>query len=139
MIQRAIADTGPLVAFLNSKDVWHTWVVERLAEIEPPLLTCESVISETCFLLRAVPRGVAAVFDLVKRGVLVLPFRLAEEATAVERFLKRYESVPMSVADACLVRMTELDARSTVLTLDSDFRIYRRHGRQAIPLVSPDR
>jgi predicted nucleic acid-binding protein len=76
--------------------------------------------------------------DLVSRGVVSVPFRFAEEGDAVARLLIRYENLPMSFADACPVRMAEQYRRSTVLTLDKDFRVYRKHGRQVIPTIMPN-
>ncbi|MGH2416681.1 MAG: type II toxin-antitoxin system VapC family toxin [Microcystaceae cyanobacterium] len=93
---------------------------------------------ETCFLLRDTYRGQETVISLLRTGRIQLPFRLAEEAAAVEALIERYQSVPMSLADACLVRMAELYAESEVLTIDSDFRIYRKHRDQAIPLIEPE-
>lgn len=139
MIARVIVDTGPLVAFLNRRDQWHAWVLERMAEIRPPLLSCESVMSESSFLLRSVPGGPAALLELIHRDVVRLPFSLADEAKAVDRLIQRYRSVPMSMADACLVRMAERLEPCSVFTLDADLRVYRKHGRRAIPLIFPDR
>ena len=104
----------------------------------PPVFTCEAVLSEACFLVRKLRGGPDAVLGLVARGIVEVPFRIDRELTAVRRLMARYASVPMSLADACLVRMTELEEQATVLTLDSDFRIYRRHVRQAIPLRTAD-
>jgi len=132
-----LLDTGPLVAFLNARDAHHAWAKERLATIAPPLATCEAVLSETCFLVRATPAGPRAVFDLVATGLITVPFRLADEATAVAALMRKYANVPMSLADACLVRMAELDAQATVLTLDDDFRVYRKHGRHVVPVLAP--
>jgi predicted nucleic acid-binding protein len=137
VIRRLILDTGPLVAFLNRRDRHHRWAVARFGEIEPPLLSCEAVLSEACFLLRRSPAAGRAVLDLVERGVVALPFRLEEESSAVARTLARYQQVPMSLADACLVRMAEQHEGSSVLTLDADFRIYRKSGRQVIPTLMP--
>lgn len=137
MTRGVIVDTGPLVAYLNRRDTWHDWAVTQLANIEPPLETCDAVISEGAFLLRAEPRGGDALLELVERGLLVCSFHLDEGVEHVRRLMKRYRDVPMSFADACLVRMTEERRASTVLTLDSDFRRYRRLGRQVIPLISP--
>lgn len=133
-----VLDTGPLVAFLNRHDAWHAWVMERMADFEPPLLTCEAAISEACFLLRRSPGGAVAVLEMLERGVLKVALRLADEAPHIKRLLQRYSDVPMSAADAGLVRIAELAEGSRVLTLDSDFRRYRRHGRQVIPLIIPD-
>lgn len=136
-MKRAIIDTGPIVAFLNANDSYHAWAREVLGTIEPPLSTCEAVLSECCFLLQRIPKGHHAVLNLVARGVIQVEFSLRDEFSAVRRLMERYASVPMALADACLVRMSELNLRATVLTLDGDFRIYRRNRRQVIPLLSP--
>jgi predicted nucleic acid-binding protein len=132
-----ILDTGPLVAFLNRRDRFHDWAVARLGEIEPPLLTCEAVLSEACFLLRHLPAGPAAVLELVERDLVRVGFSLGAHLPAVSRLLVRYARVPISLADACLIRLAELNTGSPLLTLDSDFRIYRLHGRRVIPALLP--
>ena len=137
MSSRILLDTGPLVALLNRRDNYHAWSRICFAEAAAPLLTCEAVLSEACFLLRALPKGPQTVLDLLRRGVVAIPFRLEEEATRIAKLLERYASVPMSLADACLVRMAEQHAQSVVMTLDGDFRVYRRHGRQVIPTIMP--
>jgi predicted nucleic acid-binding protein len=101
------------------------------------LYTCEAVLSEACFLLRRSTGGAEAVLHLLERGLISVAFHLADEAAAVRRLLGRFRAVPMSLADACLVRLAELHAEPAVLTLDADFRIYRRHGRQVIPTLMP--
>jgi predicted nucleic acid-binding protein len=132
-----LADTGPIVAYLNGRDRHHAWSVGVLRELRPPLLTCESVLSEAAYLLRSLGGG-DRVMDLVCRGVLDVAFDLKAEATAVTRLLRRYGSLPMDLADACLVRMSELHADATVVTVDSEFRdVYRRNGRQVIPTLLP--
>lgn len=138
-MKNVVVDTGPIVAFLNVRDAHHRWVREALEGVEPPMRTCEAVVSEACFLVRALRGGPAAVLELVDRGIVEVPFRLGDELDAVRRLMARYANVPMSFADACLVRMSELDARATILTLDEDFRVYRRNGRQPIPVVMPAR
>lgn len=137
MRQKVILDTGPLVAFINRREHFHDWVMNELLTIEQPLLTCEAVVVEACFLLRAVYDGVAGVMSLINEEMIHIPFRLNSEATAVEELLKRYQSVPMSLADACLVRMSELYPSSELLTLDSDFQIYRKNRNQEIPIIMP--
>jgi predicted nucleic acid-binding protein len=132
-----LVDTGPLVAFLNRRDRYHAWAKERLQGAEPPLLTCEAVLSEACFLLRGYERGPEAVIDLVARGLLAVLFDLAREAAPLKLLLSRYAEVPMALADACLVRMSELHPDAVLLTLDSDFRIYRRNRRSVIPTLMP--
>jgi predicted nucleic acid-binding protein len=128
-------DTGPLVALLNRSDRHHDWVREVLDTVEPPVFTCEAVISEACFLLARIRDGQEAVLQLLSKDILKVDFRLSSEVEALRALIKKFANVPMSLADACLVRMTELEPRSRVLTLDSDFRVYRRNRRQAVPTV----
>jgi len=133
----ALLDTGPLVAFLNRRDRFHAWAVAQLDEIEPPLLTCEPVLSEACFLLRHDPAGPAAVLDLVHDDLLRVGLHVPDEIVALRRLVRKYAELPISLADACLIRMAELNAGSVLLTLDSDFKIYRMHGRQVVPTLMP--
>jgi predicted nucleic acid-binding protein len=132
-----IVDTGPIVALIDKRDRHHEWAVAQWAAIEPPLLTCESVISEACFLLDQTRAGSSGVFEMLVRKVVTLSFHLGEQLTEVQRLRAKYSDVPMSVADASLVRMAEHFSRSAVLTLDGDFRVYRKHGRYVIPLILP--
>jgi uncharacterized protein len=133
----ALVDTGPLVALVDRRDRFHTWAVASLGAIRAPLLSCQPVIAEACFLLRRVRGGPQAVLSLVERGVVHLDFDFEREVVPISRLLARYANVPMALADACLVRMSELHAGASIVTLDRDFRLYRRHGRQAIPVVIP--
>ena len=132
-----ILDAGPLVAFINARDMHHAWTVEQLKKVAGPMLTCESVVSETVFLLRSVAGGTQKVAGLLKSEGLQVAFDFRAETTPVCDLLSKYADVPMSLADACLVRMSELFPRHRVMTLDSDFQRYRRNRRQSIPLVSP--
>ncbi len=132
-----IVDTGPIVALLNQRDQHHQWTRDLLATIEPPLLTCESVLSEACFLVRHFSGGADAVLSLLDRQLLEVRFSLTEEAARVRRLMTKYDNIPMSLADACLVRMSELHSKSRVLTLDGDFHIYRKERRQRIPVLMP--
>ena len=135
---KVIVDTGPIVAFLNGRDRYHAWVHGLLAELPPPLYTCESVISEACFLVRSLPGGASAVLELLARRIVAIGFDVSAEVGAVRKLMTKYANVPMSLADACLVRMTELERDTSVLTLDSDFRVYRRNRRQVVPVTMPD-
>ena len=134
---KVLVDTGPLVAFLNRRDRYHAWARQQFERLKPPLLTCEAVVSEVCFLLRAQPGGAEAVLELLERELLDVTFDLGEEAGRIRDVVARYANLPASLADACLVRMAELHAGSRVLTLDSHFKIYRIHGRKVIPTISP--
>jgi len=137
-LKRVLLDTGPLVAFLDARERNHPWASEVFASLEPPLYTCESVISEALFLLRAHERGPNAVLEMVDRGLIDIGFSLALEVEPIRKLMKKYAAVPMSLADACLVRMSELEPDSAVLTLDSDFHLYRRNRRNVIPVIEPD-
>lgn len=136
MRQNVLLDTGPLVALINRREQFHPWVRQEWAKIQPPLLTCESVITEAYFLLKNVYGGEAAIITLLRSRVIQIPFRLENNLEAVDELMIRYQSVPMSLADACLVRMTELYS-SELLTLDSDFTIYRKNRNQEIAIISP--
>ena len=134
--KRVIIDTGPLVAFLNPRDHYHEWTKLQTAHIEPPLFTCEAVLAEACFLLKRFD-CCFALFEQIERGLLKIPFKVGDEVSEVSQLIKRYQQIPMSFADACLVRMSEILSNSTLFTLDSDFHFYRKSGRKVIPLISP--
>ncbi len=137
MLKAVIVDSGPLVAFFNRNDRFHRWAKEKWAGVAPPLLTCEAVLAETCFRLRHLPGGIRAVLELVNRGVIQTPFQLENEAQSIMSLISRYSDVPMSLAEACLVRMAEQHPQSRVLTLDGDFLIYRKNDRRVIPVLTP--
>ena len=132
-----MADTGPLVAMCDRKDAHHKWTVAALESIAGHLTTCEPVLTEACFLLKRNYGGADAIFELLEQDLLCLDFDLGTEYKRVRELMRRYADTPMSLADACLVRMTEILPEARVMTLDSDFSVYRKHGRQAIALVAP--
>jgi predicted nucleic acid-binding protein len=131
-----LADAGFLVALLSRRDANHGWAAAQAARLRLPWRTCDAVLSEAFHLIGAA--GAPPLAALLRRGALLPSFHLAGELQRVLALMDRYANVPMSLADACLVRMTETVADPVVATTDSDFRVYRRHGRQAIPAVSPD-
>lgn len=132
-----IMDTGPLVASIDQRDKYHSWAVSQLAALEGPAWTCEAVLTEAYFLLQRVPYGTASLSKLLSRGALEIVFSAREEHQRVTDLIKRFSTVPMSFADACLVRMSELHSEAYLLTLDKDFLVYRRHSRQTIPVIAP--
>jgi predicted nucleic acid-binding protein len=134
----AIIDTGPLVSLLDRRDKDHAWIKSQWNRLQPPLLTCESVISEVCFLLRSDYHGVAALMEMVRRRILRVDFHLDNHLESIALLLKKYANVPMSLADACLVRMAETIPNGTIVTLDADFRIYRKSNRTVIPTIMPE-
>lgn len=137
MNSSVLLDTGPLVAMLDKRDQQHRWATDVAARFPRPWHTCEPVVTEACYLLRDLPDGVRAILNMLQQRLVTIDLHLAEDAEPVDDLMRRYENVPMSLADACLVRMSELTADGVVLTLDSDFRVYRRHGRKSIPLLLP--
>lgn len=137
MTQSLLVDAGPLVALLSERDRYHQWAKQAFARAAPPTRTCEAVLSEAWYLLRLTRRGQTALLEFVERGLVSIDFALSSELAAVRRLVTRYRDRPISLADACLVRMAELYDEAAVLTLDSDFTIYRKNGRQVIPLIAP--
>ena len=130
-----LVDTGPLVALFDPRDRNHAWAVEAFSRLEGPLLTCDAVVTEATYCLSTA--GSLALLEMIERGVAQSSFELTAHVRRLRALMARYSSVPMSFADACLVRMSELHADAVVWTLDSDFHVYRRHGRQAVPTLMP--
>ena len=135
---KIIVGTGPLVAFLNKSDAFHDWALHQFSLLAPPFISCEAVLSEVCFLLQRFPKGQQSLLELIERDLLILPFDLQTESQAIKQLMAKYRDVPMSLADACLVRLSEQISDSTICSLDSDFKIYRKHKRERIPLIIPN-
>lgn len=134
---RTLLDTGPFVAFFDRKDAKHRWAYDQMDLLQPPLLTCEPVLAEAAFLLQRGTGNPALVLQALQQGTLQVAFDVETEAAALEALMRRYSDVPMSLADACLVRLSELHQDCRVFTLDRAFTRYRRHGRHVIPLLAP--
>lgn len=132
-----LLDTGPLVSFLASGSEHHGWVGEQWKRLSPPLLTCEPVLTEAAFLLKRDGGEADALFALLDRGVIRVGMQVEDEHADLRTLMRRYRDRPMSLADACLVRMAELHADCKVFTLDADFLFYRRHGTKVIPTLMP--
>ena len=137
MSERIILDTGPLVAFFRAADQHHAWTVERWRELPAPFHTCEAVIVEALHLLRQEPQAGALLLRFLKQQRIKLDFDLKSQIATVEVLMGAYKNVPMSLADACLVRMAEMIPNSSIFTLDSDFLVYRKHGKRGIPVILP--
>ena len=125
------------MALLDRADLHHVWAVECFKKLVPPLITCESVLAETLHLLSDLSPSVDALARLYSDGILRVDFDFRAQAPAIWRLVQKYRDLPMDLADACLVRMSELHTDCMIWTTDSHFRIYRRHGRQNIPLLNP--
>lgn len=137
MAKTVLIDSGPLVAVLCQRDQHHAWVRSHFEAGAEPFVTCEAVISESLFLLERARGGKEALCGLLERGIVVVDFSFAGQLAETLRLIRRYHDTPMSFADACLVRMAEQTTDVVVFTTDSDFRTYRRNGRQTIPLLMP--
>jgi len=134
MAASVLVDAGFIVALLSRRDSYHGWAAATAERFPPPWVTCESALSEAFHLLGA---NAAALRALLRRRAAAAPFDLDDHLETVLKFMQKYHDVPASLADASIVRMTEMLAEPMLLTTDTDFRIYRRHGRQAIPCVLP--
>jgi len=129
-----ILDAGPLIAALNRRDQYHRWACDILERIGPPFYSCAEAMAEAA----AMTGQPAAIVEMIQSGEIILNFDLSEQAAGVLSLLKRYADREMDLADACIVRMTELMPDARVLTLDrTDFAVYRRHGRGIIPIMVP--
>ena len=136
MARNVLVDAGFVVALLSSRDIYHKWAVAQGSEMPPPWSTSEAVLSEAFHLLGA--RGAANLAALLRRRALLVAFTLSESLEPVVKLIEKYSNVPMGLADACLVRMTETLADPIILTTDQDFRVYRRHSRQVVPCATPE-
>jgi uncharacterized protein len=132
-----IVDAGPLVAYFDRDSDYNAWVREQARRLAPGWLTSEAVLGEAAHLLRRAGVTPEQLLELVATKLLRVPFCLEEEVEALQRLLRRYPDRPMSLADATLVRLSELYENCQVLTLDSDFMIYRRFDRRPIPVLMP--
>jgi predicted nucleic acid-binding protein len=135
MVRNVLVDAGFLVALLSRRDSHHTWAVKQAPRFAPPWPTCEAALSEAFHLLGA--RGAPGLSALLRRRAVIVAFDLNNDLESVLKLIQKYADVPMSLADACLVRMTETFPAPVIITTDSDFRIYRRHSRQVVPCVMP--
>lgn len=135
MVANVVVDAGFLVALLARTETRHVWAVAQARHLPPPWKTCEAVLSEAFYLLGVHGSKLTA---LLQRRAVVCTFHLSEEIDEVLKLMAKYSDAPMSLADACLVRMTEMLADPIVVTLDAHFRIYRRHGNKTIRCLMPN-
>lgn len=131
---KGIADTGFVVAFINSGDQYHEWALRLAGQITEPLLTCEAVLAEAVFHLQTA----SLVLPLLDEEMLRISFDCNEHLPQLAALAKRYADRKPDLADLCLIRMSELYPRHSVITVDrEDFGVYRRNKREAIPLITP--
>jgi predicted nucleic acid-binding protein len=131
---KGIADTGFLVAFVSRHDAFHDWAAGLAGELSEPMLTCEAVLAETAYNLR----NSSIVFEMINEGIITLAFDCNDHLPQLESLAERYADRRPDLADICLIRMSELFPKHSVVTLDrADFRVYRRNKRETIPLICP--
>lgn len=130
---RAIADTGFLVAFANRRDRYFPWAYALAQQVQEPLLTCEAVLAETAFHLN----DNALVLGMLDKGLVRLAFDMESHRSELTKLAQRYADRHPDLADLCLIRMSELYPDHPVITVDGDFRVYRRNRRETIPLIMP--
>lgn len=134
-MKATLLDTGVIVALLDRDERHHVPCVETVSYLIGPLVTCEAVVAEACYLLRRTPGAPEAVIKNIANGVFQTPMRLADQAGAVEKLLRKYRDVPMALADACLVDLADQMDSGQILTLDHDFEIYRWRSRRKFELL----
>jgi predicted nucleic acid-binding protein len=130
---KAIADTGLLVALVRANDQYHEWAEDIGAQISWPVLTCEAVLAETAFHIQSSSR----VLEMLRDNVVRVAFDCESNSEHLHSLAVRYADRNPDLADLCLIRMSELFPRHVVITVDEDFRAYRRNKREAIPLLCP--
>ena len=136
-MNRVITDAGPLVALFDPSDAHHRWAVAHFREVPAQVFTCDAAMTEAAHLLRKARKGLDGLLGAWKRNALITCFNSDENKSEIVRLMHQYRDVPMSLADASLVRMCELMPDATLLTVDDDFTVYRRFGRRVIPLIAP--
>jgi predicted nucleic acid-binding protein len=136
MAKTVLIDSGPIVAALCRRDQHHAWAKLHFAAFTEPCLTCEAVLSEAFFLLERAGENADILCALLERGIVATGFALDRHLVETNRLMRRYKDIPMSFADACLVRMAELHNDAAIFTTDRDFETYRKNGRQTIPLIA---
>jgi predicted nucleic acid-binding protein len=134
---KILLDSGPLAGFLVKTDEHYRWADEMWGRLYEPLWTCEAVLSESIFLLQSSGVSIDPLLELFERSLVRIDFSVSSHQPDVLNLLRKYADQPMSLADACLVRMAELNDNCQVFTTDRHFRVYRRKGRSVIPLLAP--
>ncbi|MDI6748810.1 MAG: hypothetical protein QMD73_01360 [Rhodocyclaceae bacterium] len=137
MLRGVLLDTGPLVAYFCPTDRHHEWAARQFANFALPVLTCEPVLAESCFLLARAGVSPARLIDKLAQGAIRIGIGVEQEAQAITTLMQRYQALPMSLADACMVRLAEIRP-GPLCTLDGDFHIYRCHGRTPLQLILPE-
>jgi uncharacterized protein len=124
-VRPVLLDTGAIVALLDRSERHHTRCVKVIDDLERPLVTCEAVIAESCYLVRRLPGAAGTILENVERGVFQIPFQLSLSAAPVRNIMRKYRDLPVDLADACLIHLADELNTGEILTLDRDFESYR--------------
>jgi len=138
MAADALVDTGAILALLDRTDRWHALCADTFRHLRLPLVTTEAVLTELFHLVGDTRHEVETAWNFLRSGAIRLTIIDDSELPEIQSLMSRYRDRPMSLADACLVRLAELHLGSVLFTLDADFRIYRRHGNKVIPVLMPE-
>jgi predicted nucleic acid-binding protein len=136
-VKPVLLDTGVIVALLDRSERYHQPCTAALKNLASPLVTCEAVIAESCYLLRDLPGAPEAVLANVERSLFQIPFQLSRSAAPVRRLLRKYRDLPIDLADACLIALAEELGTGEILSLDRDFQVYRWARSRPFRLLVP--
>jgi uncharacterized protein len=137
-VKPVLLDTGVIVALLDRSERQHTACAKIVQEIEPPLITCEAVITESCYLLRKLRGAPAAILENVAAGIFQISYQLSADVVGIRQYLRKYQEREIDLADACLMRMADQFGTGDILTLDKDFAVYR-WGKNRMFRILPER
>ena len=130
-----LLDTGVIVALLDRSEKYHHACAAAIRDLDAPLITCEAVLAESCYLLRNLPGAPEAVIENVAAGIFQVPFQLSREATGVKQVLRKYRDRRIDLADACLICLADEFGTADILTLDKDFEVYRWSRRKPFRIL----
>ena len=134
-MKAALLDTGVIVALLDRSEKHNAQCRNVIAELQQPLVTCEAVIAESCYLLRQVSGAAEAILENVVRGIFQVPFQLSRSVTPVQNIMRKYQDQPADFADACLIHLADELNTGEILTLDRDFELYRWRKTRTFQLL----
>jgi predicted nucleic acid-binding protein len=134
-VRPVLLDTGVIVALLDRSERFHEACAKAIRELGSPLITCEAVIAESCYLLRNLAGAAEAVTENVAAGIFQIPFQLSAEASVIKQILRKYRDRKIDLADACLIRLADEFETADILTLDQDFAVYRRSRNKTFRIL----
>ena len=132
-----LLDSSVIVTLLHRGEQRHAECAALLESLDRPLITCEAVITESCYLLKRSPEAMQAMLANVEQGVFDIRFQLSESIAHVSTLMKKFGDIPASFADACLIQMADELNTGDILTLDTDFLSYRWRRTHRFNLLLP--